>query len=82
MYVKSESQVLKSFKIAYLLTKYNVELDHFKCKYLWIMAWQVIQMHIFGYFLVFVVPSVLATMNLMWFAKILKGLKKQLAKRQ
>ncbi|XP_015882960.3 uncharacterized protein LOC107418773 [Ziziphus jujuba] len=43
---------------------------------------QVIQMHIFGYFLVFVVPSVLATMNLMWFGKILKGLKKQLAKRQ
>ncbi|KAF3450154.1 hypothetical protein FNV43_RR06234 [Rhamnella rubrinervis] len=43
---------------------------------------QVIQMHILGYFLVFVVPSVLATMNLMWFGKIIKGLKKQLAKRQ
>ncbi|KAK6931994.1 TRAM/LAG1/CLN8 homology domain [Dillenia turbinata] len=43
---------------------------------------QVIQMHIFGYLLVFVVPSVLAVMNLMWFWKILKGLKKILAKRQ
>jgi len=43
---------------------------------------QVIQMHAFGYFLVFVVPSVLAIMNLMWFGKILMGLKKTLAKRQ
>lgn len=42
---------------------------------------QVIQMHIFGYMLVFVVPSVLAIMNLVWFGKILKGLKKTLAKR-
>jgi len=39
-------------------------------------------MHAFGYFLVFVVPSVLAIMNLMWFGKILMGLKKTLAKRQ
>ncbi|XP_065628361.1 uncharacterized protein LOC112041175 isoform X2 [Quercus suber] len=45
-------------------------------------AWLVIQMHAFGYFLVFVVPSVLAIMNLMWFGKILMGLKKTLAKRQ
>ncbi|KAH9627394.1 hypothetical protein KSS87_001233 [Heliosperma pusillum] len=43
---------------------------------------QVIEMHAFGYFLVFVVPSVLAAMNLMWFGKILKGLKKTLTKRQ
>lgn len=42
---------------------------------------QVIQMHIFGYLLVMLVPSVLAIMNLMWFGKILKGLKKQIAKR-
>ncbi|KAL8151635.1 hypothetical protein V2J09_021443 [Rumex salicifolius] len=35
---------------------------------------QVMEMHPFGYFLVFVVPSVLATMNLMWFGKIIKGL--------
>lgn len=43
---------------------------------------QVNQMHIFGYLLVMVVPLVLAIMNLMWFGKILKGLKKLLAKRQ
>ncbi|GAV76240.1 TRAM_LAG1_CLN8 domain-containing protein [Cephalotus follicularis] len=43
---------------------------------------QVIQMHTFGSLLVFGVPSALAIMNLMWFAKILKGLKKTLAKRQ
>lgn len=42
---------------------------------------QVIQMHIFGYMLVFVVPSVLAIMNLVWFWKILMGLKKTLLKR-
>lgn len=43
---------------------------------------QIEQMHRFGYLLAFVVPAVLAVMNMMWFAKILKGLKKQLAKRQ
>ncbi|XP_077244488.1 uncharacterized protein LOC143884684 isoform X1 [Tasmannia lanceolata] len=43
---------------------------------------QIEQMHIFGFLLVFVVPSVLAMMNLMWFGKIIKGLKKTLAKRQ
>ncbi|KAK6264396.1 hypothetical protein QUC31_012546 [Theobroma cacao] len=43
---------------------------------------QVIQMHTIGYVLVFGVPSVLATMNLMWFGKIVKGLVKTLAKRQ
>ncbi|XP_010536452.1 PREDICTED: transmembrane protein 56 [Tarenaya hassleriana] len=43
---------------------------------------QVVQMHTFGYLLVFVVPMALAVMNLMWFQKILKGLQKTLAKRQ
>ncbi|KAL5577672.1 hypothetical protein UlMin_019371 [Ulmus minor] len=42
----------------------------------------VVQMHIFGYLLVIAVPSALALMNLMWFGKIVKGLKKQLDKRQ
>ncbi|XP_057502221.1 uncharacterized protein LOC130786023 [Actinidia eriantha] len=42
---------------------------------------QVMQMHIIGFLLVFVVPSALATMNLIWFGKIVKGLKKTLAKR-
>ncbi|KAF3784761.1 Transmembrane protein [Nymphaea thermarum] len=36
----------------------------------------------FGLFLVLVVPFVLAVMNLMWFRKIIKGLKRTLAKRQ
>lgn len=44
--------------------------------------YQVKQMHIFGYLLVFGVPAVLAIMNLMWFGKIIKGLKKTLAKKQ
>ncbi|XP_031505155.1 uncharacterized protein LOC116267526 isoform X1 [Nymphaea colorata] len=44
--------------------------------------YQVKQMFFFGFFLVFVVPFALAVMNLMWFGKILKGLKKILAKRQ
>lgn len=43
---------------------------------------QVRQIQSFGLFLVIVVPLVLAVMNLMWFAKIFKGLKKTLAKRQ
>ncbi|GLT59940.1 hypothetical protein SLA2020_327330 [Shorea laevis] len=43
---------------------------------------QVIQMHTFGYLLVLVVPLLLAIMNLVWFGKIVKGLRKTLAKRQ
>lgn len=43
---------------------------------------QVKQMHLFGYLLVLIVPVVLAVMNMMWFSKILRGLRKQLAKRQ
>ncbi|KAH9747437.1 TLC domain-containing protein [Citrus sinensis] len=43
---------------------------------------EVVEMHAIGYLLVFVVPFVLAIMNVMWFGKILKGLKKTLAKRQ
>lgn len=42
---------------------------------------QVIKMHIIGFLLVFVVPSALAAMNLVWFGKILKGLKKTLSKK-
>lgn len=41
---------------------------------------QVSEMHAFGQFLVFVVPAALAVMNLVWFGKILKGLKKTLTK--
>ncbi|RAL53525.1 hypothetical protein DM860_015562 [Cuscuta australis] len=41
---------------------------------------QVVQMHPFGNFLVLVVPAILGIMNLMWFGKIVKGLKKTLAK--
>ncbi|XP_050382354.1 uncharacterized protein LOC126799236 [Argentina anserina] len=43
---------------------------------------QVKQMHAVGQFLAFGVPPMLAVMNLMWFWKILRGLKKTLAKRQ
>ncbi|CAN6986357.1 unnamed protein product [Brassica rapa subsp. trilocularis] len=43
---------------------------------------QVVQMNTFGYLLVFVVPIALSVMNLMWFGKIVKGLKKTLEKRQ
>ncbi|WZY68960.1 hypothetical protein YC2023_001200 [Brassica napus] len=42
---------------------------------------QVVQMNTFGYLLVFVVPIALSVMNLMWFGKIVKGLKKTLEKR-
>ncbi|XVF87060.1 hypothetical protein PTKIN_Ptkin18bG0090200 [Pterospermum kingtungense] len=43
---------------------------------------QVLKMHTFGYVLVFGVPSVLATMNLMWFGKITKGLMKTISNKQ
>jgi hypothetical protein len=38
-------------------------------------------METFGYLLVFVVPAILFVMNMIWFSKILRGLKKTLAKR-
>ncbi|CAL9760035.1 unnamed protein product [Musa acuminata subsp. burmannicoides] len=41
---------------------------------------QVRQMRSFGYLLIFVVPSALAIMNIIWFGKILKGLRKALSK--
>lgn len=43
---------------------------------------QVMQLHDFGKLLVFGVPVVLSIMNLMWFGKIIMGLRKTLAKRQ
>ncbi|XP_008806695.2 TLC domain-containing protein 4 [Phoenix dactylifera] len=43
---------------------------------------QIKQMHTFGYLLTFLVPSALFVMNMMWFAKILRGLRKTLSKRQ
>jgi len=42
---------------------------------------QVMRMHIFGYVLVFGVPAALGVMNLIWFGKIVRGVKKTLAKR-
>ncbi|KAJ7960629.1 Transmembrane protein 56-B [Quillaja saponaria] len=43
---------------------------------------QVEQMHSAGQLLVFFVPSALSVMNLVWFGKIIKGLRKTLAKMQ
>ncbi|CAH2078514.1 unnamed protein product [Thlaspi arvense] len=43
---------------------------------------QVVLMHTFGYLLVFAVPIALSVMNLMWFGKIVKGLKRILEKGQ
>ncbi|KAI3437124.1 TLC domain-containing protein [Psidium guajava] len=43
---------------------------------------QVNQMHAFAKILAFVVPLALTVMNLLWFVKIIKGLKKTISKRQ
>uniref|UniRef100_A0A0D9V663 TLC domain-containing protein n=1 Tax=Leersia perrieri TaxID=77586 RepID=A0A0D9V663_9ORYZ len=43
---------------------------------------QVKQMSTFSCILIFAVPTILLAMNTIWFAKILRGLKKTLAKRQ
>lgn len=50
--------------------------------HIYLHYYQVMQMQPFGYMLVFGVPTALGAMNSMWFLKILKGLRKQLAKRQ
>ncbi|KAI3457680.1 hypothetical protein Pfo_014343 [Paulownia fortunei] len=43
---------------------------------------QVKQVHTIGVLLVLLIPAVLSVMNLIWFCKIFKGLKKNLAKRE
>lgn len=50
--------------------------------HVYLHIYQVKQMHTFGFLLVFMVPAVLAVMNALWFGKIIKGLKKTLAKKQ
>jgi hypothetical protein len=39
-------------------------------------------MHTFGYYLTLTIPVVLFAMNVAWFMKIFRGLKKTLAKKQ
>lgn len=41
---------------------------------------QIVKMHRFGFLLVVVVPSLLTIMNMMWFGKIVKGLRKTMNK--
>ncbi|XP_042502071.1 TLC domain-containing protein 4-B-like isoform X2 [Macadamia integrifolia] len=49
---------------------------------IYLHSYQVNLMQPFARLLAYAVPSVLAVMNLLWFGKIVKGLKKTLAKRQ
>ncbi|VAH21086.1 unnamed protein product [Triticum turgidum subsp. durum] len=42
---------------------------------------QIKKMNTFGYFLVLTAPCIIFVMNVLWFSKILKGLKKTMAKR-
>ncbi|CAI9096924.1 OLC1v1033188C2 [Oldenlandia corymbosa var. corymbosa] len=50
--------------------------------HIWAHYDKVKQLQPFGHFLILAVPSVLAIMNSIWFSKIVKGLKKTLAKRR
>ncbi|GJM89035.1 hypothetical protein PR202_ga05631 [Eleusine coracana subsp. coracana] len=45
------------------------------------VTWLIKQMDTFGCLLIFVAPTILFVMNALWFSKIVKGLKKTLAKR-
>ncbi|GJN14899.1 hypothetical protein PR202_gb01774 [Eleusine coracana subsp. coracana] len=45
------------------------------------VTWLIKQMDTFGCLLIFVAPTILFIMNALWFSKIVKGLKKTLAKR-
>uniref|UniRef100_A0A8R7K633 TLC domain-containing protein n=1 Tax=Triticum urartu TaxID=4572 RepID=A0A8R7K633_TRIUA len=42
---------------------------------------QIKKMNPFGYFLVFIAPCIIFLMNVLWFSKIVKGLKETIAKR-
>ncbi|MBA0712297.1 hypothetical protein Golax_011407 [Gossypium laxum] len=60
----------------------NVNLLSYNCFIFAFSTKQVKLVHSYGLLLIFVVPFILSVMNLMWFGKIIKGLRKTLAKRQ
>jgi len=71
-----------SIFLRYIYLPGKIKIEYYYKPFLSIMTLQVLKMHAFGLYLVFIVPSVLAIMNLAWFGKILKGLKKTISKQR
>ncbi|GAB2213511.1 hypothetical protein Droror1_Dr00017818 [Drosera rotundifolia] len=79
---RSSAYILNGIVIFFAWLVARILLFVYMFDHVYLHYHQVIQLHPFGYFLVSVVPSVLAVMNLIWFGKIIKGLKKTLTKKQ
>ncbi|KAJ8443022.1 hypothetical protein Cgig2_028245 [Carnegiea gigantea] len=79
---KSNAYIINGFLIFFAWLVARILLFVYLFYHVYLHYDQVLKMHAFGLYLVFVVPSVLAIMNLAWFGKILKSLKKTLSKQQ
>ncbi|KAJ6399231.1 hypothetical protein OIU77_019893 [Salix suchowensis] len=78
---KSKAYLLNGVVIFFAWFVARILLFIYLFYHVFLHQYQVKQMHSFGQLLVLVVPVVLSVMNLMWFWKIFKGMKKTLAKR-
>lgn len=79
---KSNAYIINGFLIFFAWLVARILLFVYLFYHVYLHYDQVLKMHAFGLYLVFVVPSVLAIMNLVWFGKILKGLQKTLSKQR
>lgn len=78
---KSKAYLLNGFMMVFAWLVARILLFIYLFYHVYLHYDQVKQMHSFGILLISVVPSVIGVMNLLWFWKIVKGLKKTLAKR-
>ncbi|XP_011032790.1 PREDICTED: transmembrane protein 56-B-like [Populus euphratica] len=78
---KSKAYLLNGVVIFFAWFVARILLFIYLFYHVFLHLYQVKQMHSFGRLLALVVPVVLSVMNLMWFWKIFKGMKKTLAKR-
>ncbi|KAG6774444.1 hypothetical protein POTOM_021797 [Populus tomentosa] len=78
---KSKAYLLNGVVIFFAWFVARILLFIYLFYHVFLHQYQVKQMHSFGRLLALVVPVVLSVMNLMWFWKIFKGMKKTLAKR-
>ncbi|CAN4110103.1 unnamed protein product [Withania somnifera] len=79
---KSRAYLINGFLMVFAWLVARILLFIYLFCHVYIHYNQVRHLPSFGIFLLSVVPLVLAVMNLVWFWKIVKGLKKTLAKRQ
>ncbi|KAL3332582.1 hypothetical protein AABB24_032919 [Solanum stoloniferum] len=78
---KSKAYLINGFMMVFVWLVARILVFIYVFYHFYVHYDQLMKVSSFGIFLVCVVPLVLAVMNLVWFWKIVKGLKKTLAKR-